>query len=185
MIDLQPQHVFMTSGVGIHGEKTASFEMALRAARIHPYNLVSVSSIMPPNVNIISVDEGIEMIPHGSITFAVLSRNQCKEQDKLISAAVGWALPEDRSTYGYISEVHLDGYTEQETSDWCEDLAAELLASCYGLEYTDKQWERAWDQKTETWTIANRPVKSDSVCKAFHGIREKWVTTIAAAVFVL
>lgn len=51
----QAKYIFMTSGIGIHNEKTASFEMALRQGKIHPYNLVSVSSITPPNVEIISV----------------------------------------------------------------------------------------------------------------------------------
>lgn len=43
-----PRRVFLTKGVGRHREKLSSFEMALRGAQIHAYNLVTVSSILPP-----------------------------------------------------------------------------------------------------------------------------------------
>ena len=49
-----PKKVFFTKGVGVHREKLASFETALRQAGIEKCNLVSVSSILPPHVKIIS-----------------------------------------------------------------------------------------------------------------------------------
>ena len=42
-----------TRGVGVHREKLASFEQALRSAGVAYCNLVSVSSILPPNCKII------------------------------------------------------------------------------------------------------------------------------------
>ena len=44
-----PTHIFLTRGVGVHREKLASFEEALRSAGVAYCNLVSVSSILPPN----------------------------------------------------------------------------------------------------------------------------------------
>ena len=43
-----PKICFFTKGVGIHKEKLASFELALRAAGLAYCNLVLVSSIFPP-----------------------------------------------------------------------------------------------------------------------------------------
>jgi len=40
-----PKKVFFTRGVGVHREKLASFELALRGAGIAQCNLVLVSSI--------------------------------------------------------------------------------------------------------------------------------------------
>ena len=48
-----PTHMFLTKGVGIHKEKLTSFEEALRGAGIAYCNLVSVSSILPPDCKII------------------------------------------------------------------------------------------------------------------------------------
>ena len=52
-----PSKVFFTKGVGVHKEKLVSFEMALRDAHVSPFNLVTVSSIMPPQAKIVSREE--------------------------------------------------------------------------------------------------------------------------------
>ena len=43
-----PNKVFFTKGVGVHKERLASFELALRADGVAHCNLVLVSSILPP-----------------------------------------------------------------------------------------------------------------------------------------
>ena len=181
----QPKYVLMTKGEGQHAEKIASFEMALRDASIHPFNLVSVSSILPPNVQIITVKRGISKLYEGDIVYTVLSRNCTNEQHRLISSAIGWAKPLDKGQHGYISETHLEGYSESETEDWVEDLSAELLASCYGIEIKDEEWDQIYNQKTGHYTIGNRPVETDSVIAIAEGVRGRWTTTVAAAVFVV
>ena len=61
MIDyLIPKKIFFTKGTGIHKDKLASFELALRDAGIEKCNLVNVSSIFPPDCKIISKKEGLE-----------------------------------------------------------------------------------------------------------------------------
>jgi len=48
-----PKEMFLTKGLGRHKEKLASFEEALRDAKIARYNLVHVSSIFPPFCRVI------------------------------------------------------------------------------------------------------------------------------------
>ncbi|MGH2581963.1 MAG: pyruvoyl-dependent arginine decarboxylase, partial [Anaerolineales bacterium] len=43
-----PNRIFFTKGVGVHKDRLASFEAALRDAKIEKFNLVYVSSIFPP-----------------------------------------------------------------------------------------------------------------------------------------
>ena len=43
-----PTKMFFIKGVGVHKDRLASFESALRDGGIEKYNLVYVSSIMPP-----------------------------------------------------------------------------------------------------------------------------------------
>ena len=49
-----PTRMFFTKGVGVHKDKLAAFELALRDAGIEKCNLVYVSSIFPQNCKMIS-----------------------------------------------------------------------------------------------------------------------------------
>ncbi len=69
-----PKFVFFTKGVGTNKDKLASFEQALRMGGIEKYNLVNVSSILPPGCKIISKAEGIKLMQPGQISFVVMAR---------------------------------------------------------------------------------------------------------------
>jgi len=101
--DLIPRKMFFTKGVGVHKQKLASFELALRKAGIEKCNLVYVSSIYPPNCEIIPAVEGLRQLPVGGITFTVLARSETCEPNRLISSAIGLAIPKDHGGYGYLS----------------------------------------------------------------------------------
>lgn len=66
-----PRKFFLTKGVGVHREKLVSFEMALRDARIAPFNLVTVSSILPPHCELVDVEEGLSHLSPGEIVYCV------------------------------------------------------------------------------------------------------------------
>ena len=68
-----PTHMFLTRGVGVHREKLASFEQALRSAGVAYCNLVSVSSILPPNCKIIPRKRGEKLLNPGEITHCVMT----------------------------------------------------------------------------------------------------------------
>ena len=53
-----PRYMFFTKGTGVAKEKLASFENALRDARIAHLNLVLVSSIFPPHCRIVDIETG-------------------------------------------------------------------------------------------------------------------------------
>lgn len=139
-----PKELFFTKGVGTHREQLHSFELALRDAGIEKCNLVQVSSIMPPGCKIISRKEGLKKLQPGAITFCVMSRCCSNEPKRLISASVGCAIPVDKKTYGYISEHHAFGFTERQTGDYAEDLAAAMLASTLGIDF---DIDESWDEK--------------------------------------
>ena len=138
---LVPRGVFLTKGVGVHSERLNSFEEALRVARISSLNLVTVSSIVPPNCRLLDIEEGLRLLTPGQLTFTVMSRGDCDEEGRLLSAAVAILLPEDPHDYGYISEFHGYGMESEEVEDWVCDQAAELYASAKGLKIN---WKRAW-----------------------------------------
>ncbi|MEO0206696.1 MAG: pyruvoyl-dependent arginine decarboxylase, partial [candidate division WOR-3 bacterium] len=67
-----PKRLFLTKGVGKHKEKLASFEAALRDAGIAPFNIVRVSSILPPNCKIVSRTKGLQYLSPGEVVFCVM-----------------------------------------------------------------------------------------------------------------
>jgi arginine decarboxylase len=181
MSTLVPKEVFLTKGLGRHKEKLASFEEALRDAKIAKYNLVHVSSIFPPQCKVIPRHKGIEKLKPGQILHCVLSRNTVNENHRLLSASVGLALPRDRGHYGYISEHHSFGETDAQSGEYAEDLAALMLSTIQGIEFGG---ETTWDQKEEIWKLSGKIVKTTNITQSAIGTEESWTTVLSAAVFL-
>ncbi|PJA28715.1 MAG: arginine decarboxylase, pyruvoyl-dependent [candidate division Zixibacteria bacterium CG_4_9_14_3_um_filter_46_8] len=178
-----PREVFFTKGLGIHREQLSSFEMALRAAGIAKYNIVSVSSIFPPYCQVISQEVGLSRLSDGQIIYAVMSRNATKESNRLISASIGLAIPTDKSHYGYVSEHHDFGQPAKKVGDYAEDLAASMLASTLGIEL---DIDKSYDEKKEQWKISGKIVRSMNITQSAKGdIHGLWTTVLAAAVFIV
>lgn len=183
MLNLTPTKMFFTKGVGYHRNKLQSFEWALRDADIEMCNLVTVSSIFPPDCKIISRSEGIKLIKPGQITFVVMARECTNEPNRLVSAAVGLARPTNKMNYGYISEHHAFGETMKKTSDFAEDLAATMLASTLGIELDP---DRAWDERKKLYVAdGERHFISRSIAQSAEGHKDGlWTTVVACAVML-
>ena len=177
-----PTKIFFTKGVGKHKDYLSSFEAALRNAGIEKCNLVSVSSIFPPNCKRISKEEGIKEIQAGQITFAVMARNSTNEPNRLIAASIGAAIPADKSNYGYLSEYHPFGVKEKIASDYAEDLAAQMLATTLGVEFNA---EADWNEREEVFKMSNEIVKTFNITQTAEGDKNgMWTTVIAAAILL-
>ena len=177
-----PKKIFFTKGVGKHKEKLQSLELALRKAGIEKCNLVSVSSIFPPNCKIITKSQGIKLIQPGQIVFCVMSTNSTNEPNRMISASVGLAVPAEPNHYGYLSEHHAYGETDEISGDYAEDLAASMLASTQGVEFDP---EKNYDERKEIYRMSGKIVKSRSTTQSAKGDKKGlWSTVIAAAVLL-
>ncbi|HPV41134.1 MAG TPA: arginine decarboxylase, pyruvoyl-dependent [Spirochaetota bacterium] len=178
-----PNKLFLTKGVGVHKNKLSSFELSLRNAGIEKCNLVYVSSIMPPQCKIISKQEGIRLLRPGQITHCVMARNETSEPNRLISAAIGIAMPSDRDNYGYLSEHHAFGEIAKVSGDYAEDLAATMLASTLGLSFDSDQ---AWDERKQVYRTSGHIFKTRNICQSAEGNKNGlWTTVIAAAVLLI
>ncbi|MBS3163236.1 arginine decarboxylase, pyruvoyl-dependent [Candidatus Woesearchaeota archaeon] len=179
-----PKEVFFTKGVGKHKNKLQSFEEALRDAGIEKCNLVTVSSIFPPKCKMISREEGLKKLNAGQITFCVMARNETNEPNRLISSAIGLAIPSEREEqYGYLSEHHGFGETGEKTGDYAEDLAATMLATTLGVEFNA---DTSWDEREQAYKSSGKIFKTKSTCQSAEGDKEgKWTTVIAVAVFIM
>ena len=184
MNKLVPKKMFFTRGVGYHRNKLQSFELALRGSEIEKCNLVTISSIFPPYCKIISRQEGIKLLIPGQIAFVVMAKESTNEPNRLLSAAVGLARPNNKEQYGYISEHHAFGETAKKSSDFAEDLAATMLASTLGIELDP---DTAWDERKNLYVAGkNRHFVSRSVVQSARGHKDGlWTTVIALAVMLM
>lgn len=177
-----PKKVFFTKGVGVHKDRLASFELALRKAGIEKCNLVTVSSILPPNCEIISKEEGLKLLKPGQVTFCVMARSETNEPNRLTSAAVGLAVPKDRENYGYLSEHHAHGETDSKTGEYAEDIAATMLATTLGIEFNS---ETAWEEREDVYKASGKIFKTTNICQSAEGHKDGlWTSVIALAVFI-
>ncbi len=183
MSDMIPKQIFFTKGKGVHKDKLASFELALRKAGIEKCNLVYVSSIFPPNCKMIPREKGLKLIKPGQITYCVMARNATSEPNRLVSSAVGLAKPKDKKIYGYLSEHHSFGETARKAGDYAEDLAATMLATTLGIPFDP---DEAYDSRKQVYEASKYIFNSTSICQSAEGNKHgKWTTVIAAAVMLL
>ncbi len=178
-----PKHVFFTKGKGFSKTELGSFEEALRNAGIEQFNLVQVSSILPPYCTEVSREEGLEKLQAGQIVFTVLSRLCSNEYNRLICASVGVAKPANKGTYGYLSEHHSFGVAEEKVGDFAEDLAAEMLATTLGIPF---DVNANFDEKLATFKMDGRVIETKDVTQSAVVRKEgEYCTVIAAAVFII
>jgi arginine decarboxylase len=177
-----PKGVFLTKGVGRHRERLTSFELALRSAGIAEFNLVRVKSIFPPNCKMLSQQEGLRFLSPGQIVFAVMSDNATNEPHRLVASSVGVAIPANSSTYGYLSEHHSFGETDEKAGDYAEDLAASMLGTILGIEFDPNT---SYDERKDIWRLSDKIVSTRNTTQSAVGDREGlWTSVVAAAVFV-
>lgn len=178
-----PKMMFFTKGKGVHKDSLTSFELSLRDAGIGDLNLVSVSSIKPPNCRIVGIKEGREHLWPGQIAFTVMARSATNEPNRLVAASVGLARPVDENQHGYLSEHHSTGETEQKAGDYAEDMAMEMLATTLGL---TNDPSLTWDQKQEQWRLSGKIYKTQNFTQSAEGNKDGlWTTVISAAILIL
>jgi arginine decarboxylase len=178
---LIPRRLFLTKGVGKHKEKLQSFELALRDAGIQHCNLVQVSSIVPAGCRVIPKDKGRVMLTPGEVTFVMLARNATREPNRLIAASVGLAIPSTK-TYGYISEHHAYGQTEEVAGDYAEDLAATMLATTMGIGFDPAT---AWKEREQLFKGSGLIIRTSHVAQSAEGDKKGlWTSVVAAAVLI-
>ncbi len=177
-----PKKIFFTKGVGKHKEYLASFELALRSAKIEKFNIVTVSSIFPVGCKRVPIEKGLAELRPGQIVHAVMARNATNEPNRQIAASIGVAIPKDKTMYGYLSEHHPFGETSEFAGEYAEDLAASMLATTLGIDFDA---DKAWSEKEQVFKMSGKIVNTFNITQSARGNKDGlWTTVIAAAIFV-
>jgi arginine decarboxylase len=111
-----------------------------------------------------------------------MARSETNEPNRLVSSAIGVALPQDTNRYGYLSEHHAHGETGEKSGEYAEDLAATMLATTLGLEFDP---DKAWDERKQLYDAAPEIFKTRHFVQSAEGNKHGlWTTTLAAAVLI-
>ena len=112
----------------------------------------------------------------------MVAENSTHEPHRLLAASIGLAIPADRSTYGYLSEHHSFGETDEQAGEYAEELAAEMLATTLDVEFDP---DKSWDEKKEIYRISNKIVRTTNITQSGVGSkRGLWSTVIASAILI-
>lgn len=177
-----PDKIFFTKGKGVHKDYLQSFELALRDGGIERYNIVTVSSIYPPCCKRISREEGLKLLYPGEIIFAVMARNATNEPNRLVAASIGVAQPTDENHYGYLSEHHPYGETDEKSGEYAEDLATTMLATTLGIEFNPSD---AWDEREKIYKMSGKIIRSYNITQSAEGDKNGlWTSVFAAAILL-
>ena len=101
--------VAATAGNAEGATSLNAFDNALLAAGIGNINLVKISSILPPAVDVIPLPR----IKPGALVPTAYAAMTSEVPGEVIAAAVGWAVPDDPALNGVIMEFH-DKATREE-----------------------------------------------------------------------
>jgi|Deesub1362B_J571_1020462.scaffolds.fasta_scaffold00002_824 arginine decarboxylase len=183
MTSIIPKKLFLTRGKGTHQDKLVSFDLALREAGLSAFNLVRVSSILPPRCAIIPLKEGLRLLEPGQIVFVVLSEEYTNQANQLIAASIGLAIPNIFNHHGYLYEYTASDLKPAEVGRRAEWLAATLLANAFGKELSEESISPEDPHRIEISEGIH--FRTESITQTAYGAKGKWTTVIAAAVFVI
>ena len=100
----------VVKGAGEASTPLSAFDAALKDAGVYNYNLITLSSVIPPNSKVVKTDKfetpGNEW---GHKLYCVMAEERNNEAGKFIAAGIGWYQLEDKR--GVFVEHHLIGDT--------------------------------------------------------------------------
>jgi len=91
-------------------------------------------------------------------------------------------VPAGNKKYGYLSEHHSFGETEEKAGDYAEDLAASMLASTLGIKFNP---DDAWDTRKQAYRLSGKIIYTSNVTQTARGNKNGlWTSVVAAVIFV-
>lgn len=98
--------ITITSGKGYGKTTISAFDAALKDAGIYNYNLLTMSSIIPPKSKIVLKKFKASVKEYGHKLYVVKSEIRTRESGKFIGAALGWyQLPDGRGIFVEHEEI--------------------------------------------------------------------------------
>ncbi len=107
----KPENFIIVSGSGRGRTHLNAFDAALHDAGISRYNLIRVSSILPPGAR----EQNSIALPAGSLLPIAYGSIESSEEGTLITAGISVAIPENSMEHGVIMEY--SGYLSEKDAE--------------------------------------------------------------------
>jgi arginine decarboxylase len=111
-----------TAGTAEGSTPLNAFDNALMAAGIGNINLVKISSILPPGVDLVTLPK----IKLGAVVPTAYAAMTSEVPGEVVAAAVGWARPADATKNGVIMEFH-----DKATREEAERMIVQMLEEAF------------------------------------------------------
>lgn len=118
--------IFITSSTGSGNTELSAFDKALFNGGVANTNLIILSSIIPPDPEIIIEKPKILESEYGKRLYVVLAQNRTSEVNQKISAGIGWVV-EKNSRFGLF--VEHQGGSKQEVEQLIKSSLTDMIMS--------------------------------------------------------
>lgn len=127
------RNITVTKGIGIGPTKIAAFDAALFNAGIADFNLIRLSSIIPPDSEISIQKYTKNDLDFGNKLYLVYASEIQSEVGKAAWAGIGWVRATDASGKGLFTEH--EGHSEEEVRNLINETLSSMItyrAESYG-----------------------------------------------------
>lgn len=122
-------------GEGNGRTELGAFDAALADAGLQNYNLVRLSSVLPPDATVVEAGRVERTLPVGTPLGVVLADCASSDPGTTVAAGLGWAVAEDGGIFMEATGDSMDG---------CRDAVEASLADARAL----RDWD--WEHECET-----------------------------------
>ncbi|MHA2271723.1 MAG: pyruvoyl-dependent arginine decarboxylase [Candidatus Hodarchaeales archaeon] len=161
-METYPRVITVVKATGIGSTAKSAFDAALHQVNIHNFNLLPLSSVIPPNTKVVRRERFQRAPLPGSMQPVVMANITYSEPGEQISAGVGWRQAREG---GIFVEVNL--------RDSQEVLLEELRAGVMEIA-SHREWEWIGDPEFETAEIIvpdNGKWASALVCAVYEWVQ--------------
>lgn len=128
--------ITITSAVGQGNTELSAFDNALLNAGIANTNLLVLSSVIPPNPEIVFAKPEIPEERFGDRLYVVLAQNRTSTVGQKVSAGIGWVI-EKQNRFGLFVEHEAE--TQLEVENLIKNSLADMTKSRIGYEFSAVQ----------------------------------------------
>jgi len=145
-VDNMERNIFIVSAVGTGCIPKSAFDDALFRVGIHNFNLMPLSSVIPPQTNIIITKTYPREILPGTMQPVVLAHHESESRSQVISAGIGWMLAKEGGVF-----VEVSGTWDGDTTE------AQLISSVEELsQRRDWNWVQSCQTRVKETQVADK-----------------------------
>ena len=157
-METYPRVITVVKATGIGSTAKSAFDAALHQVNIHNFNLLPLSSVIPPNTKVVRRERFQRAPLPGSMQPVVMATITSNIANTKISAGIGWKLAQEGGIFVEVSNLQPKQVTQSELITGVGEIAG----------HRDWEWTSDIEFEIEEITVPNN---------------DQFVTTLVCAVY--